>query len=410
MDDAGDRVAGSATINVGAHPGASACPRLATAGCSLVTVGDRRWVSRDRWPGRGTGVRAGIRFALLVGAGRQGMPSLSQPTERVRVGFVGAGAVASRHARTLLSFPDVEIVAVAEPAEQAAARFAALTGAARYPDHEAMLAGVGLDAVYVCVPPFAHGPPELAAIRAGLPLFVEKPVAVDLPTAERVAAEIAARNLVTCVGYHWRWLDILQRARGLLEGRPVRLVLAYWLDKVPPPAWWLRRDRSGGQTVEQTTHVLDVVRALAGEVAQVHALASRTPREAYPDADVDDVAVANLRFASGALGSVASTSLLGHLHRARVDLFAEGLALELSETELVVADADGRRVEAAAGSARGLPDRDFIDAVAGRPVQIRAPYAEALQTHRLACALTASALHGTPVDLPTRPVEVGAHG
>src|SRR6266516_7255360 len=93
-----------------------------------------------------------------------------------RIGFVGAGAVATRHARTLAGFDDVQVVAVADPAVERAGRLAGEVGASAYDDWRPMLERERLDALYVCVPPFAHGPPELAAVEAGLPFFVEKPL------------------------------------------------------------------------------------------------------------------------------------------------------------------------------------------------------------------------------------------
>ena len=293
--------------------------------------------------------------------------------------MVGAGAVAARHVRTLLAMDGVELAGVADPALERAKELAAEAGAAAYPNHMELLAAERLDAVYICVPPFAHGAPELAVIDAGLPMFVEKPVAIDQETAAEIAARLAGRPLVTCTGYHWRWLDIFDRAAELLADRPARLVQCSWLDKVPPPPWWLRRDGSGGQTIEQTTHVLDTARGLAGEVTEVHAFgaraasngapvpgASAVPEASLPAADIHDVSVASLRFASGAVGTVASTCLLPRLHRAGVQVVADGLSLELSETELVV-EADGRRsVWEADADARPRPDRDFVAAVRGR--------------------------------------------
>jgi predicted dehydrogenase len=355
----------------------------------------------------------------------------------VRVGMVGAGAVAARHVRTLLAMDGVRVAAVADPAVERAKELAAEAGAAAYPNHMELLDGERLDAVYICVPPFAHGAPELAVIDAGLPLFVEKPVAIDQDTAAAIAARLAERPLLTCTGYHWRWLDIFERAAGLLADRPARLVQCYWLDKVPPPPWWLRRDGSGGQTVEQTTHVLDAARGLVGEVTEVHAFGARAadhpttqhegPRRgnvadgevegsrlstapaaggpattevaALPAADIHDVSVASLRFASGALGTVASTCLLPRLHRAGLHVVADGLSLELSETELVV-EADGRRSAwAADADARPRPDRDFVAAVRGGPDTIRVPWPEAYRTHLLACAITRSAEEGRPLHL-----------
>ncbi len=307
-----------------------------------------------------------------------------------RVGVVGAGAVARRHVATLLGFHDVRVVGVADPVPRAAAALAAQAGATAYPHHRALLEA-GLDAVYICVPPFAHGDPELDAVAAGVPFFVEKPLAADLATAVDIAARLEGSGLVTATGYHWRYLDTVEHARRLLADRPARLVLGYWLDKVPPPAWWLRRDRSGGQTVEQTTHVIDLARTLAGEVTEVHGAAALTVRGAYPDTDVADVTAATLRFASGAVGSVSSTCLLGWKHRAGVAVMAEGLALEVSEDQLTVDTGDGPRTVRACGDAKTRVDRAFVDAVQGRGDDVRAPYAEALRTHRVACAVASSA-------------------
>jgi len=316
--------------------------------------------------------------------------------------MVGAGAVAARHVRTLLAMDGVEVAAVADPALDRARELADGAGAKAYPNHMELLAAGPLDAVYICVPPFAHGAPELAAIEAGLPLFVEKPVAIDQETAAGIAAALAGRPLVTCTGYHWRWLDIFDRAAALLAERPARLVQCAWLDKVPPPPWWLRRDGSGGQVIEQTTHVLDTARGLAGEVTEVHAFGSRAARAeaALPGADIHDVSVATLRFASGAVGTVVSSCLLPRLHRAGVQVVADGLSLELSETELVV-DADGRRdAWTADADARPRPDRDFITAVRGGEDRVRVPWPEAYRTHLLACAITRSADEGRPLPVP----------
>jgi predicted dehydrogenase len=125
-----------------------------------------------------------------------------------------------------------------------------------------------------------------------------------------------------------------------------------------------------------------------------------TPEASLPAADIHDVTVASLRFASGALGTVASTCLLSRLQRAGVQVVADGLSLELSETELVV-EVDGRRsVWEAGGDARRRPDRDFVAAVRGGPDRIRVPWPEAYRTHLLACAITRSAEEGRPLPVP----------
>ncbi|RLP94894.1 gfo/Idh/MocA family oxidoreductase [Micromonospora sp. BL4] len=317
-----------------------------------------------------------------------------------RVGLIGAGGVAQRHARVLAGFDDVELVGVTDVAPEAASALVAQHGGRACADVAELLAA-GPDAVYVCVPPFAHGPAEEAVIDAGVPMFVEKPVAVDLVTAERIADLIARRGLRTAVGHHWRYLSVLDQARELLGDRPVRMVSGSWLDKVPPVAWWSRRDRSGGPVVEQAAHVLDLMRALVGEVTEVTAYGNGTPPP-VDGADIDSVTTATLRFAGGAVGTLSAACVLGWKHRAGLEILADGLALSISEDGLLIRDADGERhVPADPEAARVAVDRAFIDAVRGVGDDVRVPYAEALGTQRLALAVADSARTGETVRLTT---------
>src|SRR3954447_10667277 len=118
-----------------------------------------------------------------------------------RVGLVGAGGVAQRHARVLSALPDVQLVGVTDVVPEAARKLAGMHGAKAVPDVAALLTE-GLDAVYVCVPPFAHGPAERAVIDAGIPLFVEKPIAINMDGARETASLVAKRGLLTGVGHH----------------------------------------------------------------------------------------------------------------------------------------------------------------------------------------------------------------
>ena len=321
-----------------------------------------------------------------------------------RVGLIGAGGVAQRHARVLSGLPDVQLAGVTDVVPAAAERLASTYGVRAVPDVAALL-GEGLDAAYVCVPPFAHGPGERAVVDAGLPLFVEKPIAINLDIAREINALIAERDLLTAVGHHWRYLGIVDQARKVLEGRPVRLVTGAWLDKVPPVSWWPRRDRSGGPIVEQAAHVLDLARCLVGEVSSVTAVANGTPPSAG-DADVDGATAATLRFAGGAVGILAATCVLGWKHRAGLEIFADGLAVAISEDRLEVRDGNGSwTVESDPDSARVAVDRAFIHAVRGEDNDVRVPYAEALRTHALALAVAEAAATGRTVTPAEEPAE-----
>ncbi|WP_242141055.1 glycosyltransferase [Sphingomonas sp. TREG-RG-20F-R18-01] len=340
--------------------------------------------------------------AVYAGVQDQTETKEGDSVERTRIGFIGAGGIAHRHFGVLEQFDDVAIVAVADVdmarATEAAARF----GARAFDDAAAMLASIDLDALYICVPPFAHGEPERLSIDHHLPFFVEKPVAIDLGTAEDVAASVDRLGLVTAVGYHWRYLDTVDEVKALLSATPARLLSGYWLDSTPPPRWWWRKDASGGQMLEQTTHLVDLARYLVGDVVRVYGQSGHVERAAFPDLDVATTSTAMLTFASGAIANFASTCLLNWNHRVGLHLFGEGLAIELTDRDVMIDIGRGRPVRGTQSDPVVLEDRDFIDAVRGGENRIRCPYPAALETLRLALAIERSASEGRAIDVRER--------
>lgn len=316
-----------------------------------------------------------------------------------RLGFIGAGGIAHRHFGVLEQMPDVQIVAIADPdaarAQDAAARF----GAQAFDTHAEMLGAVELDAVYICVPPFAHGDAERACIAKGLPFFVEKPLSLDLGLAEEIAAEVERAGLITAVGYHWRYLDTVDEARARLANNPAQLMTGFWLDQTPPPQWWWREDASGGQVVEQATHIIDLARFLSGDVTEVFGLASHRDRADFEGLTVPTATTASLRFASGTIANLAATCLLRWNHRVGLHVFADALAMEITDHDIMIDTGHGRPVRHTEGDPVWREDRDFVDAVQGKENRIRCPYAEALETHRVALAVSKSAATGALVKM-----------
>ena len=327
------------------------------------------------------------------------LPQRIRTMDRTRVGFIGAGGIARRHLGVLAGFEDVEVAGIADPDLARAREAAEPCGARAFAGHAEMLAALDLDALFICVPPFAHGAPERAALAAGLPFLVEKPLSLDLELAAGIAAEVEARGLVTAAGYHWRYLDTVDEARRLLADNPAHLMSGYWLDQTPPPDWWRREAGSGGQIVEQATHIIDLARFLAGDVTQVFALTARRERPDFPGLDVPTASGATLRFASGAIATLSATCLLRWTHRVGLHVFADGLALELTDHDLMVDVGRGRPVRGAAGDPVWRQDRAFLDAAKGGENRLRCSYAEALATHRVALALVRSARDGAPVTM-----------
>lgn len=319
---------------------------------------------------------------------------------RCRIGFVGTGGVATRHATILAAFDDVDLVAATDLDPGRAAAFATAHRLEAVPDLAGLIEA-GIDAAYVCVPPFAHGPAESALADAGIALFVEKPMAAELEPAEQIAERIAAAGVLTRVGHHWRCAAPVHRAVELLRGRRIRLVNGWWLDKVPPVDWWSDRSRSGGPLVEQAVHVLDLARLLVGEVAEVHAVSAGPVDGATADAATAGV----LRFRGGAVGTISTTCALTGKHRAGLEIVADSLVVGVGEDWLSVDD--GTRSERTTfdpSTARVAADREFVDALRGEPVdpaRLQLPdHAEGMRSHRLACALARSIDSRVPERVP----------
>jgi predicted dehydrogenase len=309
---------------------------------------------------------------------------------------LGAGFVGRRHVDRLVTLPGVEVVGVADPQRERAEALAGSCGA-QVVDGVRGLVDLGLDGLYVGVPPHQHGEPEDVAIEAGVPIFLEKPLANDLSTAEDIGRRVAAAGLLVSVGYQWRYLDTLRTVRERLEAAPARMVLGAWLDKAPGAPWWADEAASGGQVVEQLTHVLDVARVVAGEVAVVRADAARDPQG---PGTIAHASTSTVRFAGGAVGSFSSSCLLTGGYRIALEVLAPGVAMRLTERDLTTLDAEGERTVAAAVDPILEADRAFVTAVrTGSADGVAVPYKEALRTHRLACALSDAARTGEPVEL-----------
>ena len=92
----------------------------------------------------------------------------------VKLAFVGAGAIATRHLENLKKIGGVEVTAVCDPDQDALSRATGMTGARGYRDLGTMLGEEEIDAAFVCVPTRAHGEVEEALAGRGIHLFIEK--------------------------------------------------------------------------------------------------------------------------------------------------------------------------------------------------------------------------------------------
>jgi len=310
----------------------------------------------------------------------------------VNVGFVGTGGIASQHFNCLEKIPEAKVVAVCDLDDERVQRAAQRFGARIHPSAQDLLEAEELDALYVCVPPFAHDDVELQAARRGLHLFVEKPIHLSLQAAEETARAIAEAGVISSVGYHWRYYQATDKARELLKDAQIALMLGYWMGGMPGVAWWRVRSKSGGQLVEQTTHIVDLARFLAGEVQSLHAVRHQgVIRKTVENFDVDDASTVNLGFVGKAVASITSSCMVPHARRVGLEVFCEGLALNLTGGSLTVRRQGEVRELSFGDNPYLAEDQAFIGAAAGGDASaIRSTYADALETLRVTLAANES--------------------
>jgi myo-inositol 2-dehydrogenase / D-chiro-inositol 1-dehydrogenase len=162
------------------------------------------------------------------------------------------------------------------------------------------------DAIWICTPPLAHREPALAALSAGVHVYLEKPIARALPDAESIVNAAAASQAVCAIGYQWHASELLDRAREATAGQPIAMLVGRNYGPVPARSWFIQRSEGGGQLLERGSHHVDLQRALAGDVEWVSAVpAAPAARPRADEGDIEDFVLTTMYFRNGTLGSVA---------------------------------------------------------------------------------------------------------
>jgi len=217
-----------------------------------------------------------------------------------RLLVAGLGLIGSRHAQAVRLHPGAELACVVEPN-------AALRAQHDVPGF-ASLAEVDIpcDGAILATPSALHADHAEAALHRGWPCIVEKPLAADLPQADRIVAASDRTGLPVLTGHHRRYHASVQRLRQILRGgeigQPI-VATAIWAVKKPDSYFagnW-RQGRDGSPVMINMVHEIDLLRFVLGEVAEISAMGGQPVRGA---GRVESGAL-NLRFDSGAIASIA---------------------------------------------------------------------------------------------------------
>ena len=306
----------------------------------------------------------------------------------MKIAFIGVGGIAGNYRRSLKQLQR-PIAAVCDINAERAATVAHEENASAYTNHGEMLRNEHPDVVFTCIPPGAHTTQVADAAKSGAALFVAKPVAQDLETAQRTCDAIDTACVINQVGYMARYSDITEKAKELVGDTKLAMGFGRFLARMGSShPWWGKYEVSRGQMVEQTTHVFDLVRYFLGDVSHVHAYGIKNVSEGI--ADFEECTVCNLQFESGAVGNITSTCVARAHDNFATELVGDALYLKLTH-DLGLRGQLGDEATDYTGTEAGYFRQiaRFIDAVeANEQGFVRSSYADAVKT--LAVTLAAN--------------------
>lgn len=263
--------------------------------------------------------------------------------ERVGTALIGAGKVAETHAEALSSLPRSRFVAVCDPVRERSEELASRFGVTPYQSIAALLDDGRVEAVSICTPHPTHADVAILAAEAGRHVLVEKPMAIRLSDCDAMIAAAEKHRVKLGVISQRRLYEPVARVRAAISagrlGEPALGTLTvlgwrsedyYQLD--PWRGTWA--GEGGGVLVTQATHHLDLFQWLMGPVSEVYGYWSNIN---HPSIEVEDTAVAVLRFANGALGSVVASNsqkpgLFGRIHIHGTNGASVGVQTELGSS------------------------------------------------------------------------------
>lgn len=225
----------------------------------------------------------------------------------IRVALAGAGKMGLSHLSLLGAHPDVEVVAVCDPAKAIVGGLSQLTGFKAHSDFKSMLETEKLDAVIIATPSRFHGEMVRAALEKGLHVFCEKPFCLDLEEGKALSALAESKGLVNHVGYHYRHVGSFQESKRILDLGllgPLHNIRAEAYGPVvlrPQGGTWRSSSTEGGGCLyDYASHALDLMNFLVGPPADVRG----TILNKIFSRDVDDEVYSNFMYENGMNGQL----------------------------------------------------------------------------------------------------------
>lgn len=229
-----------------------------------------------------------------------------------KAGIIGCGGIAGCHVDGYRA-NGAEVVAVTDVNSEAAAALAGTTGARVFADAATLLAQGGVDVVSICTPPAFHEEAAVAALRAGVHVLCEKPMAFDAAAGRRMAQAVAEAKTLFMPAFRHRFLPANVAFRKLIAdgtlGDPVLFTNMFFGPAFAMEGKWFTKKAiaGGGCLLDTNSHSVDLFRFLIGEITEQTGAMHRH----FKTTDVEDAGILTVKAANGAVGSMYSAFVAG---------------------------------------------------------------------------------------------------
>jgi len=226
-------------------------------------------------------------------------------TPKMRIGLVGAGAIAQTYVQALAGSDTAELAAIADVRRAAAQALAQQAGCPAFERHEDLVAQAGCEAVVVCTPPATH--PEICCwlLDRGVHVLCEKPLAINPDEAlKMVAAAERSRALLTMASKFRYVADVIEARRRVAAGEIGEIVL--FENAFTSRVDMIRRWNSdpvisgGGVLIDNGTHSVDLMRYFLGPLAELQVVEGKRVQ----DIPVEDTVRVFVRSSKGVMGTI----------------------------------------------------------------------------------------------------------
>ncbi|MFD0670756.1 Gfo/Idh/MocA family protein [Cohnella sp. GCM10027633] len=318
----------------------------------------------------------------------------------IKVGVVGAGGIAKLHLKIVSELREAQLVGICDVVKDNAEQAGAEYGIPAFEDAVELLNKTNPDVLFICVPPFAHGPIEELAAERGVHLLIEKPVGLDMDTVRRKAERFRQSNAIVSTGYCLRYMESLRKAREYLQDKQIATVRAQRFSGLVQAPWWREMSKSGGQLVEMTTHTVDMIRYLAGDVTKVYSDSALLLNDHVPNISIPDVTAVSFVLESGAIGQLMTSFIPQPAGRSDLEIAGDGFFLRLEGTTVTITEKDRTIVYESSADFYKEQDEALIQAIIRQDRGlVLASYEEAMKTLEVTLGANESMRTGQPVSL-----------